>query len=339
MTDKKPSASELLARIKAAKDAKPEEKPAPKKTGQQTAEDAIRAAANRGRSPVQKSLKEQADAFFGHIEWARDKYEKVEGWLCRRFDQAKRIYETGKYVHKYINYFPLFWPFTKPLEYGWNAYKAGFTRVSYTKDENGERNVLSPKRAAAAVLVSLPLLYGAYGGYSWYYSNLGGVAYDAVAINYAPIGKLITTGHTDWGPKRGVFIFGAADEVEGHPDIYKAPACVQSPCEGQENTVQFRIRDSAYLDLTRLVGSLFKGDFSNTDFGEFFDPAELAGTFLSGKNVCYVEFFGTRHKTFGWYPYIMNATCEDVQDGNIDQALKNMRDKYIPAGYEMDIPN
>ncbi|HRQ60420.1 MAG TPA: hypothetical protein PLO23_02740 [Alphaproteobacteria bacterium] len=341
-TSKKPSASELLARIKAAKEAKeqakPEAKPEAKKTAAESTVESIAAEADKNRSFLDRAFRSTTAPISENIEKANQAYKKAESYLKQKYSLAAGLYETAQILHGWANRVPLLWPITKPIEYGYRYSVRGFKRMAFDQDQNGEYTILIPKRTAAAIALSIPLAWGAYHGYSWYYSNLGRFAYDAVAINMYPAKNLIVNGDTSWAPKRGVFIFGAADEAEGQPDVYRAPACLASPCEGQQNTVQFRMRDSAYLDIKRFFTSILDGDLANTDFGEFHDPSELADTFLSGKNVCYVEYFGVRHKTLDWYPHITHAVCEDLDERNVDDAVKAMKAKYLPEGFEQPSP-
>lgn len=295
----------------------------------------------------------------------------TKAWLARKFDRADRIVQTFKHIHDWLSCSAVTWllnlpvtrgraaclaafktvahgkdaegnptglsplkaakalvfgvpaaiilcPITVPLTLGPRAAAAAFKRAALRKDAQGRRNVIAPKRTAAAILFSLPIAYAAvFYLYPFYYRNLGAFGHDAVAINLFH--------------HRDVLVFGQANEVEGRPDVYAVPACFASPCEAQENTVQFRIRDSAYLDVLRLIDSFMNFDVSNTDIGELHDPSELAGAFLSGKSACYVEYYGRRHKTLGLYPHIIDATCEDIEDGNADGALERLRQRYIEA--------
>lgn len=64
-------------------------------------------------------------------------------------------------------------------------------------------------------------------------------AYDAVAIN--------SSSQTE------VLVFGQPDGVEGNPDELVVYACRRYPCEAQFDSVEFRIRDSTYLDVVSYV--------------------------------------------------------------------------------------
>jgi hypothetical protein len=74
------------------------------------------------------------------------------------------------------------------------------------------------------------------------------------------------------------------------------------------------MRDSVYLDFVRFATR-----------GEFHDPGELAGAFVSEENACNVTYYGTRNKTLGWYPYIFEATCRPINGNDADTVLDQMR--------------
>lgn len=126
------------------------------------------------------------------------------------------------------------------------------------------------------------------------------LAYDAVAINLFS--------HQD------TLIFSQPQNVEGEPDVLRIYACRMYPCEGQTDSVEFRVRDSSYLDLVRML----------TRF-EPHDPGELAGAFVSEENACTISAYGVRNKWLGWYPYITAATCQSINGSNYDEVLDQMR--------------
>lgn len=125
-------------------------------------------------------------------------------------------------------------------------------------------------------------------------------AYDAVTIN------LFSHEET--------LIFSQPQNVEGAPELLKVYACRTYPCEGQTDSIEFRLRDSSYLDLVRLL----------TRF-EPYDPGELAGAFVSEENACSITAYGTRNKWLGWYPYIIAATCRSINGSNYTEVLDEMR--------------
>ena len=127
-----------------------------------------------------------------------------------------------------------------------------------------------------------------------------GLAYDAIAIN------LVSHEET--------MIFSQPQNVEGAPELLKVYACRAFPCEGQTDSVEYRFRDSAYLDLVRLL----------TRF-EPHDPSELAGAFVSEENACRIRAYGVRNKWLDWYPYITHATCRPVNGANSQQVLEDLR--------------
>lgn len=109
-------------------------------------------------------------------------------------------------------------------------------------------------------------------------------------------------------------IFSQPQNVEGSPELLRVYACRLYPCEGQTDSVEYRLRDSSYLDLVRLV----------TRF-EPHDPGELAGAFVSEENACNVTAYGIRNKWLGWYPYITAATCRSINGSNHEEVLDEMR--------------
>lgn len=115
-----------------------------------------------------------------------------------------------------------------------------------------------------------------------------------------------------------VQLFSKPDWVDGKENILSVFACRKSPCEGQTDSTEYRMRDSLWLDIKRTL----------TRF-EPHDPGELAGAFISEENACYFKAYGTRVKFLGWYPYIIEATCNTVNGDDSDVVMQEMRDAYL----------
>ena len=101
--------------------------------------------------------------------------------------------------------------------------------------------------------------------------------------------------------KTATYTFSKAEEVGGKSEQYRTSACRKTPCKAQVDSMEFRIRDSFYMDVVWMFTRL-----------EPYDQGELAGTFLSERNVCEVRYYGRRIKYLGIYPKIIDATCEPV---------------------------
>ncbi len=112
-------------------------------------------------------------------------------------------------------------------------------------------------------------------------------------------------------------IFSKPEQI-GDTGVYNVFACRQSPCNGSTDSVEFRIRDSIWLDIKRVL----------TKF-DIHDPAEIAGAFLSEENACVITAYGRRAKLLGWYPYVINAICKPVNGDNGEQILENLRQTLL----------
>lgn len=129
----------------------------------------------------------------------------------------------------------------------------------------------------------------------------GRFAYDALAIN--------TMSRSE------VLIFGQPNSVEGRPGELVVYACKRYPCEAQFDSVEFRIRDSVYLDVVSYV-RYFQPHY----------PGELAGAFVSEENGCKVRYYGRRIKLLGLYPQITHAVCQPINGSNVDAVLEMVAD-------------
>lgn len=129
-------------------------------------------------------------------------------------------------------------------------------------------------------------------------------SYDAIAIN--------AFSDTD------VLIFSQPNGIEGQPGELVVYACERYPCEAQFDSVEFRIRDSVYLDVLSYVRYL-----------QPHYPGELAGAFVSEENGCKVRFYGRRIKLLGLYPQITHAVCQPINGSNANQVLATVADVQL----------
>lgn len=179
----------------------------------------------------------------------------------------------------------------------WRFCKYLFNRAAFDRAGKYHR-----KRAAGAVIALF--LATIFFGYHLIYTAVPlavRFSYDAVMVNLLS--------ETD------AFIFSQPSPVEGEPGILSVYACKTYPCEGQIDSIEFRLRDSVYLDFI----SFFK-------YFQPHDPGELAGAFVTEENACSVEFYGKRVKYLGFYPYITKAICLPVSGSTSpEQALEQIR--------------
>lgn len=111
--------------------------------------------------------------------------------------------------------------------------------------------------------------------------------YDAIAMNFLAKEKTLT--------------FGKQSSVTDHrTDKFSVFSCTEFPCD-QTNSVEFRIRDSLYKDVSSILTT-----------GSPYNPDSVAGVFISDKNECTVKYYGRRFKYLGFYPHIMDASCTPI---------------------------
>lgn len=200
---------------------------------------------------------------------------------------ASRIIATvnslwEKYFFPFISFFV---PVGRLLLAG---YKRLYVRFAFRKDETGARTQFCKKRSAATVAgLFTGTLLGVYITIFHLIPNFFLFSYDAVAVNFFA-----------W---QDSLVFSKPDWVVGSPGELSVFACRKYPCTGQDDSVEFRMRDSVYLDVIRTV----------THF-EPHDPGELAGAFLSEENYCTFKAYGVRVKYLSLYPYIIEASCRPV---------------------------
>jgi hypothetical protein len=88
--------------------------------------------------------------------------------------------------------------------------------------------------------------------------------------------------------------YGTGDEV------LSVFGCDKRPCT-EDNSREYRFRDSLYLDVTYWL----------TRF-EPYDHADVAGIMQSELNYCSVKAYSHRFKPLNWYPYIFNVECYEI---------------------------
>ncbi len=113
--------------------------------------------------------------------------------------------------------------------------------------------------------------------------------------------------------KQETLVFSQPSSVEGRQGEFSVYACRKYPCEGQSDSVEFRMRDSLYLDIRRFLSHL-----------EPHDPGELAGAFVSEENLCNITYYGRRFKYLGIYANIIKATCYPVNGDNYDEVFNKL---------------
>lgn len=202
--------------------------------------------------------------------------------LSRAYSTLQIIYE--QYLRRLLR------PFSPLLGLIAILYRKFYNRFAFALDSEGNRNVYVPGRSAASVVTLI--CFSVFLVYHLFYSFIplaGQFAYDGVAINLFSYEDKLVFSRPDW--------------VSGETGVLSVFACRQYPCRGQDDSIEFRIRDSFYLDVKRTL----------TKF-EPHDPGELAGAFLSEENVCTFKAYGTRVKYLNFYPYIFEAVCTPMSN-------------------------
>jgi hypothetical protein len=236
-----------------------------------------------------------------NVETPRSFIEEQADKVNRKITFWRRFFKTSGEIWK--TYFKPVARILNPLARAyWRACRAIFTKVSFTRA--GE---YSKKRAAAAV-VGLTL-FTVVAGYQTIVSVIPfttKMVFDAIAIEAFSYQETL--------------LFGKPDILDVEENLWGVSACRKYPCEGQTDSIEYRIRDSNWLDVKRLF----------TKF-EPHDPGELKGAFNSEENACNVTVYSKRVKfpfvpiSWGFYPLIIDATCIAVNGDNWEEALARMR--------------
>ena len=95
---------------------------------------------------------------------------------------------------------------------------------------------------------------------------------------------------------------GRPDIIDAEREIYQVTGCRDiGGCDGGDNTIYYRLRPNLILSLQYWFSRF-----------EPYDPAEISSAMVSELNECTVRYYGRRVKAFGWYPYIVKASCRPV---------------------------
>lgn len=180
----------------------------------------------------------------------------------------------------------------------WQASKWAF--LKYSMDENGEYN----KKRGAVAGVALAAFTATAGMYVVPFTLK--TSFDAAVI--------------EGFSYQGTAVFSKPNWVSAEENILNVFSCERYPCQGEVDSIEYRMADSPWLDI--------KYAFTRISVH---DPGELAGAFLSEENVCNYTAYGRRIKfplvpvSWGFYPHITEATCRPVNGDNVDQVLEEMR--------------
>ncbi|MDJ1007735.1 MAG: hypothetical protein QNJ13_07890 [Paracoccaceae bacterium] len=187
--------------------------------------------------------------------------------------------------------------FSWPVRKYWSLCKRLFH--AFAKDADGRYS----KPRGAATIFALAL-FTVFFGFHLIVNAIPMAArftYDALAINLLA--------------DADVLVFSQPNSVEGRPGELVVYACRRYPCEAQFDSVEFRIRDSIYLDVVSYI-RYFQPHY----------PGELAGAFVSEENGCKVRFYGKRIKFLGFYPQITHAVCQPINGANAEAVLAAVAD-------------
>jgi hypothetical protein len=174
-------------------------------------------------------------------------------------------------------------PFTKRII---SFYRWSFKTFAYKR--SGDERTLSRQKAGFTVLA---------------------LAFITVAAPYALVRHIIPfVSRTIYDAgmlatmKEDTLYLGRAELINADRSVFQVMGCRDiDGCDGGDNTTYYRLRDNVILDIK----------YWTTRF-EPYDPAEIAGAMVSELNDCTIKYYGRRVKAFGWYPYIVNASCAPV---------------------------
>ncbi|MGH1413697.1 MAG: hypothetical protein ACRBB0_09385 [Pelagimonas sp.] len=238
-------------------------------------------------------------------ERAAEKAEKdaqskrgLGGQVAAKSQFLTRVFGTAEIVwNRYI--FPAWRVFNWPFRWYWRLCRWVFRKISFRGDSYS-------KTRGAASFVALGLITFFLGFHLLFNAiPLGArLAYDAAAITLFS--------------RQDVLIFSQPDPVEGRPGELTVYACRKYPCEAQFDSVEFRMRDSIYLDVRSYLKHF-----------QPHDPGELAGAFVSEENGCKVSFYGRRIKMLGFYPLITKAVCQPINGSNSEEILSGLADAKL----------
>ncbi|MCI5043587.1 MAG: hypothetical protein MRY72_02725 [Aquisalinus sp.] len=162
-----------------------------------------------------------------------------------------------------------------------------YRKVAYVKGEAGEK-VHDTRRAGIAILLLVALTV--FGPILLVRNIIPGTMntiYDAVMLTLT---------------KEDQLYLSRMDIIDADRDLYQVMGCRDiKGCDGGDNTTYFRLRPNIILG----------AKYWFTRF-EPYDPAEIGGAMVSELNDCKIQYYGRRVKAFGWYPYIISASCVPV---------------------------
>lgn len=228
-------------------------------------------------------------------------FEKIADKFRDSTTLAGRTYDTlGVIWNSYMK--PIAWALNPILSAYWKGCKWAFNKVSFDKD--GEYSKY--RGAAAAVGLSLLTIFNGYATVTQVIPTMVTTSYEAVVIEAFSY--------------QDTLLFSKPDILNVDQNIWGVSACRKYPCEGQVDSIEFRMKDSVYLDLKEFV----------TKFQPH-DPGELKGAFNSEENACNITAYGMRIKlplvsnTWGTYPHIIKANCITVNGDNWQEAMDIMK--------------
>ena len=241
---------------------------------------------------------------------AEDIYEKVNkerGFVSRKIQDLKNsVFDKYTYARNIYDTADVLWnTYLKPisswanplLKTLWNCNVKAFNYVAYDSEGNFRKY-----RAAPAVLLLATFNYAAVMHAVPFTARL---AFDTAAVEVFSY--------------EGTAVFSKPNMIDAENNVLNVFSCAQYPCEGEVDSIEYRMTDNLWLD--------FKYAFSGRGSH---DPGQLAGAFLSEENVCNYEAYGRRIKfpfvnvEYGFFPHITAATCQPVNGDNVEQVLQEM---------------
>lgn len=264
-------------------------------------------AANGETKPLEADQKDPTEALYDQVNQERSfiaqKIQQFKNSSHGNYKRAKNAYDTADVLwNKYLK--PVS-SWANPLLKGlWNLNKRVFNYVAHDSDGNFKKY-----RAAPAVMVLAAFNYAAVVHTVPFTAKL---AFDAVAVEAFSY--------------EGTAVFGQPEMIDAENNVLNVFSCSEYPCEGEIDSIEFRMTDSPWLDLK----------YAFTRFSSH-DPGQLAGAFLSEENVCNYEAYGRRIKfpfvnvQYGFFPHIVSAECTPVNGDNVDQILQEMEVMRLAA--------
>ncbi len=217
----------------------------------------------------------------------------------------EKIYQKSVFIQRIVAtarvvWQDYLWPISRilnpPLRGYWWCCKKVFNKISF--NANGE--YVTKRGAFAFVLLSIFTIFFGYTFVTRAIPTAARFAYDAVAINLTS--------------KEAIMVFSQPNPVVDRPGELAVYACRKYPCEAQIDSIEFRMRDSVYLDALSFLKHF-----------QPHDPGELAGAFVSEENGCKIRYYSRRMKYLGFYPYITHAICRPINGSNSTEILDGLK--------------